>query len=495
MSTIERGEKILKFKLNAKVFNELAKHNKLPISRQADGSFKIVLNDKLIHLQPTVIQRTTAIYKKDASKLNYVGEAVEARMDIRAKPITQEKSPQDTTIPKRSSKPEETKKSRQTQLIDIETAVAIDKSISDAQKKKPPIKKGKRPETKSSEQKSKTSENKIMEHKATEALRESPSAYEDQKRDESARSKQSSRTSSSYLSLSPEHKPAKKKQEESLNEIVPAEPDKSLYDCVRYQLALGAFTLPFLSKTFKASVEEIEAIAFKVGIHLNNPRDSYCLKPQLYTKLNIRDWPRYSDAERAEATKNANEAQQLLAAAKTGSTPDGLNNKSSSQKGALAIKKRSKIEEQHRRMLNPSKRGTSATSKPKSKPNMPSKTEINKRQSSSPFQQDIRSDTESEPVKKAVKSMSEHTPIPDKLLAEVPPSPTNTLATLQTYFYNIAKITDQKKFDAFCKKYILEQRAQEELKLEITRHEHYNAFKEHRSKRKAGTRLLHANSH
>lgn len=208
----------------------------------------------------------------------------------------------------------------------------------------------------------------------------------------------------------------------------------------------------------------------------------------MFSKLDIWDWPLYTEAERAQVIKNADEAYKLLKIPKSSTVYDNLSNKSTAQKAAAAAKKRSKLEEQQRRMLNPSKRGTSVTPKAKSKLSVPTnnKPENNKRRSPSPYPPDLRSDTDSESIHrpKSVKSMSEHTPIPVKLQPiEVSHSPTIAPTPTQTQASNSAKISNQKKFSAFCRSYMMEQRAHQELKLQVIQHEAYSALKEHRTKR------------
>ncbi|KAG1639072.1 hypothetical protein G6F44_008199 [Rhizopus delemar] len=694
-------EKRKEFKLSAKVFNELAKRDKLPLSRKGDGSFTISASDVKISIQANSTNRTTAVYSKvQPNKLNYVGQAVPATVNVvkippKSQKIAAEKKVTDvsdlkpsknnnsssqsvkkeTTITQNvtsadtlssqtinsplkpntpslknpaASPPGHTKtsaderlqeerkrirnmteelanakKARQTKLIDIETAAAIDRSISDAKRSKPLIKKGKKPDhgfytppltkqpptsaysgsytppatslqtysenisSKKASDISSLSHSRVTSHDSVEPSKKHR-GIETTNQDTATPPKlhKTKQVMSSYTpttptssSVSPEqHRSVKRKPAEAeILDDEPPETDKnvSLYDRVRYQLALGAFTVPFLSKLCKVSTEEIESAAGKVGIRLSNPRDSYCLRPQMYSKLEIWEWPFYTDTDRAKVIKNALEAYKLLKIPKSDPIYDNLtrpNSKSlstspssiSSQKAANA-KKRSKMEEQRRRMLNPSKRGLQSSSSsisknakntklsvPSSKLDSPSSTK-NSRMSLSPYRledstrahsprlstdrsdlsmspsiEETDRDSETHSVKMQHSTSSlEHTPVPDKVHNMTPPEISyHTSSLTSPHFYSpsysptkdkegaitpmpsdaspattsssdpqdslpvvslfgsssyahlstdavgreaIIKVPDQKRFNAYCRKYIREQKMLRELKLNIVK--------------------------
>lgn len=184
------------------------------------------------------------------------------------------------------------KKARQTKLIDIETAAAIDRSISNAKKSKIiPSKKGKKadygfytpPLTKqpsgpsigtytpplysSSESTSiikKPSPPNSHELDSPKRHKDIESATSDHDAPSPVRSHKSKR-----VPPSPEETKGLKRKSMEYEEIdEPSDLKASLHDRLRYQLALGAFTVQYLCKACKASVQEVESIVAKVKFFL-----------------------------------------------------------------------------------------------------------------------------------------------------------------------------------------------------------------------------------
>lgn len=183
------------------------------------------------------------------------------------------------------------KKARQTKLIDIETAAAIDRSISNAKKSKTmPSKKGKKadygfytpPLTKQPSGPSIGTYTPPL-HSSSESTSiikkpsppnshelDSPKRHKDieSAANDDARSPVRSHKSKRVL-LSPEEPKGLKRKSMEYEEIdEPSDLKASLHDRLRYQLALGAFTVQYLCKACKASVQEVESIVAKVTFFL-----------------------------------------------------------------------------------------------------------------------------------------------------------------------------------------------------------------------------------
>jgi hypothetical protein len=103
-------------------------------------------------------------------------------------------------------------------------------------------------------------------------------------------------------------------------------------DRAAHLLALRPFSLSTLAKMLELTQWEVKKIAdevrkegfiklnsddhtdtviFKVGIFLNDKK-KYCLKPIMYKKIRIWDWPAYTNEERQKVIDNAKEAYDIL---------------------------------------------------------------------------------------------------------------------------------------------------------------------------------------